>query len=232
MDVSWHIRDIHLLKGISPEELEKIFDITHTMTYDRGEILFHPEEHPRRLYFLHHGRVKSYTITPDGDLQILQIFHPGDAFGGLLMGVAEGVPIWAEAHDQVVATMMDEFCFKDFMRMTPNICFKLFQYMANHHAHDIIRLQKLIHCDAKTRLIIVLLHLVRVNEHPDEDWIEVYPPYTHADLANMIGVARTTVSEIISDLKTEEVLKGRGRQLLINKYAALELARSNEIGEI
>ena len=26
MDISWHIRDIHLLKGISPDELEKIFD--------------------------------------------------------------------------------------------------------------------------------------------------------------------------------------------------------------
>ena len=54
------------------------------------------------------GSKVSLTITEEGGERILHIFHPGDAFNGLLMGVAHDVPIWAEALDQIVVGIVDE----------------------------------------------------------------------------------------------------------------------------
>ncbi|MBZ0275363.1 MAG: Crp/Fnr family transcriptional regulator [Anaerolineae bacterium] len=217
----WHLKNIHLLSGIDPQELEAILRVTRTQGFKRGEIIFWPEDHPHRLYLLHHGKVKSYTLTPKGDEWILQLFHPGDAFGGLLMGVAEGIPIWTEALDEVVVSMMDENSFKQFMQIAPNTCFRLFRYMANHHARTTHALRQLIHLRAANRLIVTLLTLAQCHPQTDSEHLLIDSGYTHNDLANLIGVTRTTVSELISELRREGILESTGRQICIRKSAAI-----------
>ena len=217
----WHLRNINLLTDIEPEELERILQVTRTQGYKRGETIFLPEDHPHRLYLLHHGKVKSYTLTPKGDEWILQLFHPGDAFGGLLMGVAEGVPIWTEALDEVVVSMMDENRFKQFMQIAPNTCFRLFRYMSNHHARTTHGLRQLIHLKAIYRLVVTLLNLAGCRPQTDSENLMIDNGYTHSDLANLIGVRRTTVSELISELKTAGILESAGHQIIIRKSQAI-----------
>lgn len=216
----WHLKGIHLLADVDREELEQILQVTQTQGFKRGETIFWPEDHPRRFYLLHHGRVKSYTLTPKGDEWILQLFHPGDAFGGLLMGIAEGVPIWAEALDQVVVSMMDENRFKQFMQLAPNTCFRLFRYMSNHHARTTHALRQLIHLKASKRLLVSLLNLAQ-RPQTDSEYLLIDSGYTHYDLANLIGVRRTTVSELISKLRKEGILESTGRQITIRRSAAI-----------
>lgn len=221
MSQVWNLRNIQLLRGIDPLEMENILRVTHTQAFKSGETIFEPDEHPKRFYLLHHGKVKSYTLTPKGDEWILQLFHPGDAFGGLLMGVVEGVPIWTETLDEVVVSMMDEDSFKQFMRIAPDTCFRLFRYMSNHHAHMTHALRQLLHLKAIYRLIITLLDLASSRPQVDSEYLIIDSGYTHNDLANLIGVRRTTVSELVSELKQEGIIKNTGRQITIRRSLAI-----------
>ncbi|MDQ7024687.1 MAG: Crp/Fnr family transcriptional regulator [Anaerolineae bacterium] len=227
----WHLRNINLLDGIDPIELDNILEVTQTQGFKRGEIIFEPHEHPHRLYLLHHGKVKSYTLTPKGDEWILQLFHPGDAFGGLLMGVAEGVPIWTEALDQVVVSTMNEDSFKQFQQIAPNTCFRLFRYMSNHHARTIHALRQLIHLKATYRLVITLLNLAQSRPQIDSRDLTIDGGYTHSDIANLIGVRRTTVSELISELRKNGILGGTGRQITICKPLAIYRSSRSQKGD-
>ncbi len=50
--------------------------------------------------------------------------------------------------------------------------------------------------------------------------IEFNRYFTHSDLANMIGVARTTVSELMGQLRQAGVVSGGPRRLIVYRRAA------------
>ena len=209
-------------------EMDELIRVVQIRGYSAGEMLFNPLDSPERLYLLQHGRVKTYTLSPEGQAKVMHVFCPGDAFGGLLMGAVDGLLPYAEAVDDVVVCMVDEVGFKSLMQRCPNTCFGLFRYMAKHHTEDMRRIEQLLHSRAQNRVLYALLTLGERlgNEFAPE--FSIYPYFTHEDIANMVGLRRTTVSEMISQLRREGVIIGTGRRFLINRAAAEQYLEQNQ----
>ena len=193
--------------------------------YRRGEVLFGPDDVPDRIYLLQVGWVKTYQLSLQGNEKILHVFSPGDAFGGLLLGVAGDKLPWAQALDDVIVITMDGPAFKQFMQRCPDSCLNLFKYMAAHHAADMRRLESFIHTKASHRLVQTLFDLGHQHHHDDHDQFEIASCFTQQTLADMIGVVRSTVSELLSELRQAGVVSNRGRRLIVHRQAALEYLR-------
>ena len=208
--------------------MDQLLQIVTVRGYRKGTHLFTPHDTPDRLYLLQHGRVKTYVLTPQGQKKIMHIFCPGDAFGALLLGAVDGKLPWAEAIEDVILCSMDEIAFKRFMQRCPNMCLGLFRYMAAHHIEDTRRLQMLLHTKAINRVVLALLDLGHRLGYNEVEQFTIYPHFTHEDIADMIGVVRSTVSELISQLRRAGVISGRGRRLTIHRPAAEAFLEANE----
>ncbi len=215
----WKLPGLHLFADLEPAEREKVLRITTVEHFEPGEVLFRPGDPGDRLYLLHRGRVKTFVLSEQGQEKIMHIFHPGDAFGSLLHGPSPPDLPWAQALDDVTVSSMDEAAFKRFMQTCPDLCMNLFRYMTAHHIADMHRMEILIHTQASHRLLLTLLDLGDRLGHSDAEQFELDPCFTHEDLANMIGVARTTVSTLISQLRHSGVLSGQGRCLIVHRQA-------------
>jgi CRP/FNR family transcriptional regulator len=220
---TWHVRHAHLLDNLPPHELAQVNAFLTPMHFNNGEIVCPPDAHHTKLFFLLEGRVKQYTVTQNGDERILHIFRAGDAFGGLLMGDMEEFSPWIQALDAVKVAMMDEANFKQLVHVAPTACMRLFQYVIEHHVEDVKRLERFIHMKARDRLLLTLIDLSQRIGEPSDDLTAIDPPYTHEELGNMLGLVRTTVSELISELKGLGVIDNQGRKLLI------DLRRANQL---
>ena len=221
----WSLRRLNLFEGIGRETMEQVLQIVTVKHFARGEFLFRPGDPEDRLYLLHHGRVKTYVHSVHGQEKIMHLFHPGDAFGGLLLGTTHGELPWAQALDDVVVSSMDEAAFKRFMQTLPDLCMNLFRYLARHHADDMRRLETFIHTDASRRLVLTLLELAERQGGAEAESFELGVRYSHEDLANLIGVVRSTVSETIGQLRQIGVLGGQGRCLIVHRLAAEQFLR-------
>ena len=221
----WHLQRLNLFDGLKPETMEQVLQILSVKHFARGEFLFRPGDPQDRLYLLHHGRVKTYVHSVHGQEKIMHLFHPGDAFGGLLLGTTHGQLPWAQALDDVVVSSMDEAAFKRFMQTLPDLCMNLFRYLARHHADDMRRLETFIHTDASESLVLTLLELGDRLGCAGAESFELGARYSHEDLANMIGVVRSTVSETIGQLRQAGVLSGQGRGLIVHRPLAEEFLR-------
>ena len=208
-------------------EMDQLLQIVTVKGIKSGEILFTPEDSPGFLYLLQHGRVKTFVYSPQGQEKIMHIFCPGDAFGGLLMGVVDDKLPWAQAVGDVVVCVMDETAFKRFMQRCPNTCFGLFRYMSAHHVEDMRRIENLLHTKANHRVVYALLEIGHRLGNDHEPQFMVSPYFTHEDIGNMIGVARTTVSETISDLRRCGVVSGQGRNIIVNRRLAEQFLDEN-----
>ncbi len=214
------LHDFPMWKNMTAAEMEKMLRIMTIKGYKRGEILFNPLDEPNRLHLLQLGRVMTYNLTPQGQKKILHIFSPGDAFGALLLGAVDGRLPWAEAIEDVVICSMDESGFKEFMSGCPNMVLDLFKYMSEIHVDVMRRLQGLLHTTADYRVVMALLELGRRLGHQDDEEFNISSHFTHEDIANMIGVVRTTVSEAISQLRDSGIVSGSGRQLIVHRRRA------------
>jgi len=223
----WNLQRLNLFAGLKPETMEQVLRIVTVEQIARGEFVFRPGDPENRLYLLHHGRVKTYVLTERGQEKIMHLFHPGDAFGGLLLGTTHGELPWAQALDDVVVSSLDETAFKRFMQTLPDLCMGLFRYLAAHHANDMRRLETLIHTDASQRLVLTLLELGDRTGCAGAESFELGARFSHEDLANMIGVVRSTVSETIGQLRQAGVLSGQGRCLIVHRPAAEQFLKGD-----
>lgn len=209
-----------LWAGMQKKEIDQLLEIVSVRSYENGELICTPADESQTLYLLQEGRIKTYVYSLQGDAKIMHIFAPGDAFGGLLMGSLENSLPYAEAVGDVVVCWLNEESFKLLMQRFPDICFGLFRYMADHHAADMHRIERLLHSKGIHKVVFTLLDLGERLDLGEQDCFSVTPHFTHEDIANMIGVKRTTVSELISELRNKGIVSGKGRQLLINRAAA------------
>lgn len=215
------LHDFPLWADLQKREIDDLLQVVTIRSYKPGEILFAPGDPTQRLFLLQHGRVKTYVYSPQGQMKIMHIFTPGDAFGGLLMGVMDGALPFAEAVGDVVVCSMDEESFKMFMQRCPNTCLGLFRYMSVHHIEDMRRIERLLHSRAIHKVLYTLLDLGDCLGLDDQEQFTIYPYFTHEDIANMIGVKRTTVSELISELRRKGIVIGKGRQITVDRPSAL-----------
>jgi CRP-like cAMP-binding protein len=216
----WNLKQLNLFAGLTSQQVNQILGIVTVQQFRRGRFIFQPGDPGERFYLLHHGRVKTYTISKQGQEKIMHIFYPGDAFGRLMHNPHPGKQPWAQALDDVVVSFMDEIAFKRFMLEFPDLCLNIFRYMAAHHAKDMRRLETLMHTNASQRLVLTLLDLGERLGHGQADSFVLDPSFTHEDLANMIGVVRSTVSELIGKLRQCGVLGGQGHHLTVYRRAA------------
>lgn len=222
------LHEFPLWADLQAKEIDELLEIVTVVGFKSGDILFKPGDPPDYLYLLQHGRVKTYVYSPQGQEKIMHIFCPGDAFGGLLLGVVDGELPWAQAIGDVITCVMDETAFRAFMQRCPGTCLGLFRYMAAHHVEDMRRIERMIHTKAHQRVVLALLDL---GHRLGNDYAEQYsisPYFTHEDIGNMIGLVRSTVSEIISDLRRAGVVSGQGRKLIVNRRAAEQYLRDSE----
>ncbi len=216
----WNLGQLNLFANLTSEEVDQILNIVTVQKFRRGNFIFQPDNSEERFYLLHHGRVKTYVISEQGREKIMHIFYPGDAFGLLMQNTQPGKRPWAQALDDVVVSSMDDIAFKRFMLEFPDLCLNIFRYMAAHHAKDMRRMETLMHTNASQRLVLTLLDLGEHLGHRETDSFNLDPSFTHEDLANMIGVVRSTVTELIGKLRRRGVLGGRGRHLTVYRKAA------------
>ncbi|MEM7331730.1 MAG: Crp/Fnr family transcriptional regulator [Chloroflexota bacterium] len=214
------LHDFPMWNNMTEADMERLLKVVTVRGYKRGDLLFDPSYEPDKMYLLQIGRVKTYVLTQDGRKKIMHIFSPGDAFGGLLLGTVDGQLPWAEAMEDVIICSMDELNFRSFMLSCPNMCLDLFRYISQIHVEAMRRLQGMIHTRADQRVVIALLDMGRRLGYDDQDEFTIYPYFTHEDIADMIGVVRTTVSEIISKLSKQGIVTRKGRQLHIHRAEA------------
>jgi CRP/FNR family transcriptional regulator len=220
MSQFWELKQLDLFGGLEPEQVDQLLDIVTVESFAEGEVIFRPGNASDRIYLLQHGQVKVYVVSRRGQERILHVFFPGDAFGGLLLGVPDEESPWAEAMSDVVVGWMDEAAFRRFVHTFPDPCLDLIRYMAVQHASRVRHLEALLHAKAARRLVLALLDLGERLGQGTAEQFELDPSFTHEDLANMIGAARTTVSELISRLRHNGVLGGQGRRLIVDRPAA------------
>lgn len=216
-----NLRELCLPRGLSAgdvAELERI--VRRAKPHGRGKTLFRVDEPFRAIYVPRSGAVKTYTLGPQGDEQIIGFHLPGEIIG--LDGVAE------HRHQVTAQTLeMSSLCevpfdeLEEVARAVPALQHQLMRLMSREITSKELHLLVLGDHSPERRLALLLHDMSSRFAHRGFSATEFNLPMSRQDIAAYLRLAAETVSRAFGKLQRDGLIRVDGRLVRIGDPASL-----------
>jgi len=174
-----------------------------------GTTLYRQGEKSAGLFILCQGRVKLSKISSQGKTAILGICGPGGLLGASEVLANCPYTATAQVQEESVLAYVPSERFLRMMARHAIIGLRTSEHLSAECLRAFRDLSVLrIPSSALQKLTRLLLRLASPNE--DKRVQEIPMMYTHAELAQLIGTSRETVTRLLNKLEGEEVIRVRG----------------------
>lgn len=189
------------------------------MTFDTKQHVFREDAHPKYLYFIHSGSVKTFRTNQYGKELITAIHTAGQYVGYHAL--------FDERPYQESALALEETCLSlipkdDFFKLVfadRNVALSFIKLLANNVEQQQDRLIEMAYASVRHRLLKGLYDLgQQAAAGKDRVSIEI----SREDLANMIGTSKETLIRTLSNLKAGDLVSTKGRYTTIKSLKELE----------
>lgn len=211
-----------LLGNLSRPVLEGFDGISSPESYPKGAILFVEGQEAHGVLILSSGRVKLTTSSADGKALLLRIAEPGEVIG--LPGAISGKTyvLTAEALEPVQVNVILRGPFMEFLREHGEAALRVAEILNEIYHATFRELQYLAHSGSAAEKLARFLLDAAVPCGPSNNQLRARLTLTHEEIAEMIGVARETVTRLLASFKREHLIELQGSKLLIADKAGLE----------
>jgi CRP/FNR family cyclic AMP-dependent transcriptional regulator len=209
------------LAGISGASRDALLDLATLERLPRRHPVSHQGEPPRIFLLIGRGRVKVERVRED---HALSLGHrgPGEMVGETAV---TGAPLSAESAsvvDDVEALAFTIPALRRQIGEDPALRAALCAAILEQHRTLELRLEALLLHGVEARLAGFLVDAARRWGHPHPDGELVTAPFTHAEIAVLIGSTRETVTLVLGKLKREGLLSFDRRRAVIRDRPRLE----------
>ncbi len=219
-DMHEAIRSAPFFQDLPEEAVEKATAHVVLRTHPANQVILLENDWGSSVYFILDGWVKIRTYNLDGKEVTLNVLGKGELFGE--MAPLDEVPRSTDVIT-LVPTHIGNMPAQDFVHLLhsePEAGVKLAKLMARR-LRQVNRRLRLRESDSTSRVVDVLLFLADGQGiKRDEGW-EI-PNLPHRELSSLSGLARETVTRVLSKLERKDLIVRDREVLLIPDPNALE----------
>lgn len=204
-----------LFSFLSDQQLSEIDQLIVERIYKKGRIIFLEGEKGEAVYLLRTGRVKISTQAEDGREQILHFIHPGEIFGEVVLYDGGSYPASSEAVEDSRVGMIRNIDMDKLTLSNPGIALAMLKILSKRLRNAQRQINELALLDTSRRLVSMLLYLAAEQGIPGDEGMIIDISLTNQDIANMIGTSRETANRILSDLRKQQAILLKNKQIII-----------------
>ncbi len=177
--------------------------------YPSGAVLFVQEQSQRDICVICVGRVKLYSTTPDGKTIIHRICEAGEVLGLSAALEGSGYEATAETLEPCVISFINTDDLRGMMKTDPEVAFRVARHLSFEVRNAWSQIQTLGSQSTATEKLARFL----LSASPANGKISMH--LTHKEVADMLGVARETVTRSLTELKQSHVIRIRGHVITV-----------------
>ena len=222
MDSSiWYLENIDAQGIFCPKKLSEDSASHQHTTFEKGAYIFKQKESADKIYYITRGRVKIGT-EGEGEKSVTKaILSAGEIFGEKALVGVSARRDYAKAMEttEVCIITKDEMnaLFKDH---NPLYLFIL-KLIGNRALKMEKRLESLVFKDSRSRIIEFLIDLNKERgQRVGYEWV-VRNFITHQEIADLTATSRQTVTTVLNELKSKNLLTFNRKRLLIRELDLL-----------
>lgn len=218
----WYLENIDVTNIFCPSKLGNESAAHEVTRYKKGDFIFQADDYADKIFFLNEGRVKIGSYNTTGKEITKAILSKGEVFGELAI-VKEG-----KRGDFAIAMEDTECCvihvkdMQDLLREHSGLGLFLMKILGSRALTMESRLESLVFKDSRTRIIEYLIELVdRRGERVGYEHV-VRKFITHQEIANLTATSRQTVTTVLNELRSDNILTFDRRRLLVRDLDKLK----------
>jgi len=217
----WYLENIDVTGILCPKKMDNV-DETHTSkSYKKGAYIYLQEEDADKIFFINDGRVKIGTNSDDGKEITKAILGPGEVFGELSLVGENKRRDFAICMEPTAVCVVTTTEMKGLMRDHTMLSSFIMKIMGRRVLEMESRLESLVFKDSRTRIIEFLVNLANNKGQRVGYETLVRKFMTHQEIANLTATSRQTVTTVLNDLRTRNILTFDRRRLLIRDLELL-----------
>jgi CRP-like cAMP-binding protein/FixJ family two-component response regulator len=192
--------------------------------FKRKQIVYNEGLHPRGIYFIQKGKVKSYKSNEDGKEYILGLYNEGDFFGYLALLEDRIYTDNAETIDESEIYFIPKEDFFNLIQNNKEVANRFIKMLSNNIAEMEDRILKLAYNSVRKRVAEALLFVEKTyNDRQIQNYTMMM---SREDIAGIVGTSTETVIRALSDFKDENIIDIKGRSITITNMDKLRKMRN------
>lgn len=214
------LADSPFFKGLPEEITERTVAHVVSRYHPPNQVILLENDWGSSVYFILDGWVKIRTYNLDGKEVTLNILGKGELFGE--MAALEESPRSTDVIT-LASTLISNMPAGDFAHLIstePQAGIRLAQLMGRR-LRQVNRRLRLRESDSQSRVVDILLFLAEGQGKTSKDGIDI-PNLPHRELSSLSGLARETVTRVLSKLEKKGLIKRDKDTLSIPDTRALE----------
>lgn len=211
-----------ILEPLSRHEVEELGRRLPDMELSPGELLYAPGQKSEILFILRRGRVRIYKMVGSRELT-LAVVGAGTVFGEMSLTAQRMHDSFAEATEPSEVSLLGVEDFKELVLSHPEVGLRVVELLGERLRVQEERLAEIALKAVPARLASLILRLVEAEGVVKGGVYEVDTPYTHRELATMIGANREAVTKALGGLRRAGMIEVRRRRIRVKDVEALEL---------
>lgn len=197
---------VPIFNHLVEEKLDEIMQTVQSVTYKKGEVIYHAGDQSNTLYIVNHGRVKIYHLSESGKEQLVRILNPGDFTGELALFQQSIHENFAEALIDTKICLIQGEDLQDILLKYPTIALQIMKELTGRLEKSEQQTTRLATESVETRIALFLAECV------EDDTRKIELPMSKKDLASYLGTTPETVSRRLADLEDQGYILQTGQR--------------------
>lgn len=220
---SCELRANRLFCDLSESALQTLNEIKNPAIFPKGAVLLVEGQSPRGVFMLCSGKAKLSVCSGGARLLITHIAEPGEILGLSAAILGKPYEVTAETLEPCLVNFIRRDDFLRFLAGHTDASLRVIEQLSQNYyvAHEQVRLLGLSN-SAAARLAKLIIECCARYGKETERGISLKLTLTHEEIAQLIGVARETVTRLFSEFKSEQIIQVNGATLLVRDKGALE----------
>jgi CRP/FNR family transcriptional regulator len=211
------VKEIPFFSLLTEEELNLIDNIASEKEFKKGEYIFFEGDEGDRFYIIKNGQVKLTKMIKNGDEQILNIFSDHDIIAEIVAFDKGNYPASAVTMTETEVIVFDQSELENLILKHPSIGVKLLREMSGRLRRAQENVRDLALKDSSARVAGLLIFLAEKYGEKKKERVILDISLTQQELANMIGSSRETVSRVLGQFESEDLIKSSRKKIIILK---------------
>ncbi|MEG2172338.1 MAG: Crp/Fnr family transcriptional regulator [Desulfovibrionaceae bacterium] len=185
--------------------------------WPKGHAVFHEGEAALGMHIVLHGLIKIFHTTPEGRERVLHLIKAHNTCGEAAVFQRGTYPAHAATLMPTSVLYVPSAPLLAMIAANPDLALKMLAALSLRLRMFTRKLEAHSSGDAMQRLAAYLLHRAKLAQSP-----HLHLEMSREVLANMLGIARETLSRMFSRLQQAEILSIKGREIRLTNMAALQ----------
>ena len=224
----WYLKNCNLFSQVSSEDLSWLESHSRVRRMKRGEPIYMPSQSADGVLLVASGRIKICHTTPEGKQSIIDFVDEGEVFGELALLDAQQRDEYAETTEKTTLILIPKRELQDMIRKYPAIVLGVTKLIGLRRQKIERRLKNLLFRSNRERVIHLLLELSEKYGEVRPNGIALKIRLSHQEMAGIIGSTRETVTVVLGQLQSEELIEIARRKIVITNLQRL----AKEVNEV